>query len=384
MAGLYIHIPFCKQACSYCDFFFVTRDSLRQPFVDALISEIQSYNDSTFAEHPIRTIYLGGGTPSLLSSSQLESIFSELNDVFRLDTEEVTMELNPDDVTPQYLNSIRDFGVNRASMGVQSFDKKLLEFMHRAHSPEEAVFALEALQKTGFRTFTADLIYGNPGQDLEMLQRDITQLLNFQPPHISAYSLTIEPKTRLGKQVELGRLNLPEDEKVAGHFDLVQHELAKAGLEQYEVSNYAIPGKEAVHNSNYWNHENYLGLGPSAHSFWWDQHGSKRWINQPDLKNYLQNKPENYREQEENLSKHTLAEERIMLGLRTKWGVSESELKMKYEYTFNRTQQEWIEKQVQNEFLIFKDGNLRMTTEGLKISDHLIVDLLSQNNYYDK
>lgn len=377
MSGIYIHIPFCKQACSYCDFYFLTRGELRQPFVDALISEIQSYKNSKFARETVRTIYLGGGTPSLLTQQQLESIFKTLNDVFEIDAVEVTMELNPDDVSAGYLSMIRDLGVNRASMGVQSFDKKLLEFMHRAHNPEEAFEALEAIQKMGFPSFTADLIYGNPGQSSATLIRDIDQLLRFNPPHISAYSLTIEPQTRLGKQVELGRIDPPDDDRVSEQFDLVRSELAKAGLEQYEVSNFAKPGNEAIHNSNYWNHENYIGLGPSAHSFWWDEEGARRWLNQPNLKNYLKSEPGNYRDEEENLSQKTLGEERIMLGLRTKWGVSEKNLVVSYNYRFSEKQQNWIENQIKKGLIKRENDCIKMTAKGLKISDHLVVDLLS-------
>lgn len=379
MSGIYIHIPFCKQACSYCDFYFLTRGELRQPFVNALVSEIESYRDSKFTKDTVRTIYLGGGTPSLLNEQQLKSIFDALRGVFHIDAVEITMELNPDDVTPEYLSIIQGLGVDRASMGIQSFDKKLLEFMHRAHNPEEAFTALEALQKTGFPTFTADLIYGNPGQSMDTLERDIDKLLSFDPPHISAYSLTVEPKTRLGKQVELGRIEPPDDDRVSEQFDLVRNKLAEAGIEQYEVSNFAKPGKEAIHNSNYWSHENYIGLGPSAHSFWWDQSGASRWQNQANLKKYLDEGPEDYREEEDKLSKITLAEERLMLGLRTKWGVSEESLNERYEYRFTHSQQKWIEKQVKKGFMERESNILKMTPEGLKISDYLIVELLSRD-----
>lgn len=378
MSGIYIHIPFCKQACSYCDFYFLTRGELRQPFVDALVLEIKSYRGSKFTEETVRTIYMGGGTPSLLNQEQLQSIYNTLYDVFDIDAVEITMELNPDDVSIEYLSMIQKLGVNRASMGVQSFDKKLLKFIHRAHNPDEAFTALGALQKTGFPTFTADLIYGNPGQSEETLERDIDKLLSFDPPHISAYSLTVEPNTRLGKQVQLGRIDPPGDDQVSKQFDLVRTRLASAGIEQYEVSNFAKPGKEAVHNSNYWSHENYIGFGPSAHSFWWDDTGANRWKNQSNLKKYLNEKPENYREEEENLSKHTLAEERLMLGLRTKWGVSKENLKENYGYSFSDSQREWIEKQIENGFMKRDDTILKMTSEGLKISDHLIVDLLTK------
>lgn len=376
MSGIYIHIPFCKQACSYCDFYFLTRDQLRQPFVDALVKEIETYRDSKFTQEPIETIYIGGGTPSLLNEGQLDQIFSALNQVFLLNTREVTMELNPDDVNTDYLKMIKSFGVDRASMGIQSFNDDVLKFMHRAHTSEEALKALEALQKAEFPSYTADLIYGNPGQSLEMLERDIVQLLQFDPPHISAYSLTVEPNTRLGKEVQLGRIEPPEDESVADHFDLVYNTLAKSGIEQYEVSNFAKPGKEALHNSNYWSHVNYLGLGPSAHSFWWTNENAIRWKNKPDLPFYLNNHGKEYQEEREELNKQTLAEERLMLGLRTKWGVDENVLSEEYGFQFTASQKEWLDEQVDSGTFKKNNHTIKMSVEGMKISDHLIVELL--------
>lgn len=379
MAGIYVHIPFCKQACSYCDFYFVTRKKLIDPFVDSLVKEIQSYRGTPYSDENIETIYLGGGTPSQLSPDQLERIFDALEDSFSLNPVEVTMEMNPDDVTPDYLKSLLDLGINRASMGVQSFDEKLLQFMHRAHTKSEALKALESLQTAGFPTFTADLIYGNPGQTLEMLEEDISQLLQFDPPHISAYSLTVEPQTRLGKQVKLGRISPPEDEMVAEHFDLLDEKLNRAGIERYEVSNFSKPGKEAVHNSNYWKHENYLGLGPSAHSFWLLEEGGLRWENRSDIKEYMDDLSAESTINPEKLSMHSLAEERLMLGLRTKWGVGFEELKSRYNYELNREQRSWLDYQREKGMLKTEGDVLRFTSEGLKIADLLIVDLLSKS-----
>lgn len=379
MSGIYIHIPFCKQACSYCDFYFLTGGELRQPFVDALVKEIESYAGTRYSRQTIHTIYLGGGTPSLLNRHQLSQIFEALDQTFDLQPVEVTMELNPDDVTADYLEMIQDLGVNRASMGVQSFREEILTFMHRAHTPDEALSALEALHKANFPTFTADLIYGNPGQTLNMLSKDIQRLLEFDPPHISAYSLTVEPRTRLGKQVELGRIEPPADDEVSAHFDLVIDQLESAGVKQYEVSNFAKEGKEAVHNSNYWNHENYIGLGPSAHSFWWDEEGAERWGNKPDLKHYLKNSSTQTKENPETLFLNTLAEERIMLGLRTVRGVSLETLKHTYQYSFNEAQLRWLDYQANKGMVIKDEGRIKMSPEGLKISDLLLVDLLSKD-----
>ena len=378
MSGLYIHIPFCKQACSYCDFYFVTRQKLLNPFVDSLVNEIRFYKGSKFVQEPVQTIYIGGGTPSLLNEEQLGRIFSAVHEVFQLDLKEVTMELNPDDVTPAYLKMIQRFGVDRASMGVQSFQEEILTFMHRAHNQTEALQALEALQATGFPSFTADLIYGNPGQTLAMLEQDITQLLKFDPPHISAYSLTVEPKTRLGKQVELGRIEPPDDEIVSEHSDLLFGLLEGAGIHQYEVSNYAKPGKEAVHNSSYWNHKNYLGYGPAAHSFWWDEKSAKRWKNRPDINHYLGHDPAEYAVEEESLDGQKLAEERLMLGLRTVEGVSLRELKQQYGFEFSDRQMAYITDQSECGTVEVSEHQLKLTREGLKISDLLLVDLLSR------
>jgi oxygen-independent coproporphyrinogen-3 oxidase len=378
MAGLYIHIPFCKQACSYCDFYFSTRKQLLAPFVDALIAELHTYRNTPYAQQTFTTLYFGGGTPSLLSEHQLEDIIDTVNDVFKTDFAEVTIEMNPDNVTLKYLRSLLRLGINRVSMGVQSFDSDLLTFMHRAHSREEALNALEAIEKTGFPSYTADLIYGNPGQTVETLKNDIQTLLSFQPPHISAYSLTIEPNTRLGKQVDLGRIKPPEDEFVARHFDVVYDELQKAGIYQYEVSNFAKPGKEALHNSNYWSHKNYLGFGPSAHSFWWKEKSAERWSNPPDLKQYLREQSSDASKEKELLNLPTLAEERILLGLRTTSGLKTDQLQDVYNYTLNDNQKEWLRTQVSHGTMVWENGKIRCTPKGLKISDLIIVDLLTK------
>ena len=379
MAGIYIHIPFCKQACSYCNFYFLTRKELVEPFVDALTEEISSYRGHPFSEQTIKTIYIGGGTPSLLSAGQLGQIFNQLRDVFIIEAEEVTVEMNPDDVSVEYLNSLLDLGVNRASMGVQSFDPALLLFMHRAHDPSEAERALEMLQKANFPSFTADLIYGNPGQSLEQIGNDIKRLVSYDPPHISAYSLTIETGTRLGKQVELGRIDIPDDETVASHFDLVENKLLEKGLKRYEVSNFAKPGKEAVHNSNYWRHVNYLGLGPSSHSLFWSDRGARRWSNKKDIKLYLSKNWDQIVEEVTDLNLLDLAEERLMLGLRTLQGISPKGMKARYGYDFSDKQWEWLNGQQKEGFIWIENNLIRLTGKGLKIADYLILELISRH-----
>jgi len=372
MSGIYLHIPFCKQACSYCDFYFVTRTSEREHFVQRLVEDIKSYRDTRFSRATVETIYFGGGTPSLLEPAQLEQIMGALYDVFDINAREITLEMNPDDVSAQFLADLKSLGISRASMGVQSFEPELLEFMHRAHSSEEALQCLELLSASEFNSFTVDLIYGNPGQSVEQLERDVKKLLQFDPPHISAYSLTIEPRTRLGKQVELGRIAPPEDDKVAEHFDIINRMFSNQGIERYEVSNYSLPGKEAVHNSHYWEHKNYLGLGPGAHSFWWGD-TAERWENEQDLRKYLRDKDHPDREE---LSLKQLAEERLMMGLRTRKGVGKEELSEEYDYILSSRQRDYL-KSREEEGKVEVDKRINLTDEGIKIADAIILDLVT-------
>lgn len=372
MSGLYLHIPFCKQACSYCDFYFVTRTSEREHFVERLTEEIYSYSDTGYAQETVQTIYFGGGTPSLLEPAQIDRILSAVYEVFPVDAREITFEMNPDDVTADFLEALRSIGINRASMGVQSFQPELLEFMHRAHNREEALECIELLDKTGFDTYTVDLIYGNPGQSPEQLDEDLETLLHFDPPHISAYSLTVEPRTRLGKQVELGRIAPPEDDKVADHFDLINKRFREHGIYRYEVSNYSKPGREAIHNSSYWEHENYLGFGPGAHSFWWGDE-AVRWENEADLRKYLRTESN---PRKENLTLLQLAEERLMMGLRTRKGVGVDELADCYGYELSDRQKEYLDRR-RDEGKLQVDERLVLTDRGIKIADAIILDLVT-------
>lgn len=377
MSGIYIHIPFCKQACSYCDFYFVTKTDHQTAFVNALVREIKEKNDSVYSSETIETIYFGGGTPSLLSISEIERILTAIRETFLLDLKEVTIELNPDDVTRDYLAGLKDLGVHRVSMGVQTFDEELLRFMNRTHTADEALKCLEILSSSEINVFTTDLIYGNPGQTEKMLSKDLDTLLKFDPPHVSAYSLTIEPRTRLGKQVELGRLLPPEDDLVERHFELVEEKLKTKNINRYEVSNFAQSGSEALHNSNYWEHKNYLGLGPGAHSFWWKDPEKKaaRWENERDLNSYIKQK-QSIQHELEYLDLHALAEERLMLALRTRKGISINELESRYGYSFSEKQHQYLQSKAEENKLIL-DHSLRLTSSGLKIADALTLDILT-------
>jgi oxygen-independent coproporphyrinogen III oxidase len=379
MAGIYIHVPFCRQACSYCDFYFVTRLNLIPDYVDALIRDIRSWKDSRWTDIPINTLYFGGGTPSTLDPLQLERILRALHDTFdiaRLD--EFTFELNPDDARPDYLEAIRNLGVDRLSMGVQSFNAELLKFMHRSHTREEAMQSLENIRKAGFKRFNADLIYGNPGQSDEMLEDDIRQLLAFDPPHISAYALTIEESTRLGKLESLGRLRAAEDEQVAHQALLLEARLKDAGLERYEVSNYATKGNEAVHNTNYWRHISYLGIGPGAHSFWHSDNDAWRWNNERDLKAWMTD-PEVARTEPEHLDSLQRAEEYILLRLRNREGLDTVYLKAEYEYEMSSEQHAYWD-QLRFSGLALAGEPWRLSSDGFNLADRITVDLLTRHD----
>ncbi len=387
MSGIYIHIPFCKQACSYCDFYFVTRDRLIPSFVDTLIQEVSTVASlypkaRSILTDPLKTLYLGGGTPSRLNSEQLYRLVEALRRRFNLNhLQEFTVEVNPEDLTRQWLKDLKRLGVTRLSVGIQSFQPELLSFMHRAHSAAQAHHALEMITDTGFDSFSVDLIYGNPDQTDRQLEDDLRQLLHYQPPHVSAYALTIEPQTRLGKQHQLGRLTPAEDDLVAEQGRIIMETLADAEIYSYEVSNYARSGHEAVHNSAYWRHENYLGLGTAAHSFFWlpEKHAAVRWQQPRDIHSWQQRvtSPANAQDHivTETLGRTTLAGERVMLGLRTRAGISREELAARYRYTLTGDQEKTVALLREKE-LMEPEEPLRLTPDGMAVADAVTRQLL--------
>jgi oxygen-independent coproporphyrinogen III oxidase len=387
---IYIHVPFCKQACSYCDFYFVTREKLLPDYVDALVNEIRNRLpvfiqelDQAGAFSPVlESVYFGGGTPSRLPIADISRILKEIGVHVSLSTaKEITMEANPDDVSSAYMSDLRSLGVDRLSMGIQTFNPDLLTFMHRAHSSEEALKSLELVHNTGFPTFTVDLIYGNPGQSLEMLKTDLDTLLSFNPPHISAYALTIEQNTRLGKAASNGHIQAADDEHVAQHMELVETTLASAGIHRYEVSNFARKGHEAIHNSAYWRHTPYLGLGPGAHSLLFPAAKSpltaRRTSNPRDLKQYIDANGTPAPDENDTLDATALAEERILMGLRTREGITPDTLKSTYNYDLSSAQFDWILR-MRTEGLMETDVPLRLTSKGYQTADAITLELISR------
>jgi oxygen-independent coproporphyrinogen-3 oxidase len=269
MPGLYLHIPFCKQACHYCDFHFSTSLGLKGQFVDALVKEMALRKNYLLdSGAPLETIYFGGGTPSLLTGDELARIFEAIHGHFQLSPHaEITLEANPDDLSPAKLAELAASPINRLSIGLQSFHEPHLRLMNRAHSAHESWQAVRAAQAAGFENISVDLIYGVPAPSHAIWQEDLAQLFELNVPHVSAYALTIEPDTAFGRRLQKGTFVAPPDEFVATQFEMLLGQLRAHGYEQYEISNFCQPGRESQHNSNYWRGVPYLGLGPSAHSF---------------------------------------------------------------------------------------------------------------------
>lgn len=319
MAGIYIHIPFCKTRCTYCDFFSTTLLSQRDDYVRALCKEADQRlaNIAT----PVQTVYFGGGTPSLLSTAHIQRIISRLP--LSADTEEITLEANPGDLTATYLRDLRRIGINRLSIGIQSFDDEVLRFIGRRHTAAEAVQAVRTAQNEGFDNISIDLIYGIPSSKsdpLLSLQQQIDTALSIDIQHISTYCLTYEEGTPITRLIENGTIEEVDEDTENAMYDLVSSRLTAAGFEHYEVSNFALPGHRSRHNGNYWNRTPYIGLGAGAHSY--DGKNIRSW--HPDnLEQYINNP---VFLQQERLTSTDLYNERIMLGLRTAEGIFLREL----------------------------------------------------------
>lgn len=381
MAGIYIHVPFCIKACSYCDFYFSTNHSQKDAFVHALLREIASF-PSRLSESTIETIYFGGGTPSVLSSEDVYSILQAIYQKFpHRKIQEITMEMNPEHISAEYLTAIKTTGISRVSVGIQSFEEEYLRFMNRAHGHESAKKALTLLQEVFPQQFTADLIFGLPEQTIERLSTDLETLLSFNPHHVSAYTLTVEENTKLHKWVANGMVILPDDEMLNKMMLFVQDRLEKAGLNRYEISNYARPRHEAKHNSAYWNHTPYFGFGPSAHSFYYDETGQAyRVWKQKNILRYTQSALWEELCESEKLSQDDLVMEYVMMGFRKKSGLDTDILETKFSYKFNDRQRDFLKELEEKNLLKAEVSKLMLTGAGMNISESIISSLMSLEN----
>jgi oxygen-independent coproporphyrinogen-3 oxidase len=266
MAGIYIHIPFCRKACHYCNFHFSTQLKHIDAFTDSLIKEIEIQKG--YLNEPINTLYFGGGTPSLLPIESLNKIVQQLYKHFNLtDQMEFTLEANPDDIHLQQVKQWKALGVNRLSIGIQSFQNEALDWMNRAHKVNQSLEAIEAAQTAAIKNISVDLIYGTPHLKDKDLLADLELIKKLQIPHVSCYALTVEDKTALHKMIKMGKMENVNTQDQARHFDIISTYLQQLGMEHYEISNFAMPGYRSKHNSSYWQGIPYLGLGPSAHSY---------------------------------------------------------------------------------------------------------------------
>jgi oxygen-independent coproporphyrinogen-3 oxidase len=377
MAGIYIHIPFCKKLCFYCDFYHVISVNDYSAFIDALLKEASLRRDYLENE-TVSTIYIGGGTPSVFSVKDLEKILNQINNIFRLSEDcEITFEMNPDDVQPVYLEGLRNCKVNRISLGIQSWRDSDLKMLNRRHDSEGAVKALRNTLDAGFDNVTIDLIYGIPGMTLKDWESNLDFSFSFDIKHLSAYHLTIEPGTVFGKMLEKGLISEIDENDSAAQFNTLIEKSENAGFIQYEISNFGKPGYFSLHNSNYWKQVSYLGLGPSAHSF----NGYSRQWNIHDLKGYIKsvNTGKPFFESEE-LDIKKRFNEYIMTSLRTMWGidleyVEESFEKEGYDYVINLSG-----KYRDYGLMKLEKNSLVLTNQGKLISDNIISEFMMPGN----
>ncbi len=372
MAGIYIHIPFCKKACHYCNFHFSTSAHYQNEMIEAIVYEL--YLQKNFFENEkIETIYFGGGTPSFIAIAQIEKILNKIHSLFRLSNSlEITLEANPDDLNKTKTHSLFQIGINRLSVGVQSFFDEDLQYMNRSHHAVQAKQAIETIIETGFTNFSIDLIYGYPLLNDKKWLQNIETLIHYKVPHISCYAMTVEPKTALSSFIEKNKIPPMNEQQSADQFVLLMNRLMDNKYQHYEISNFALEGFEAVHNSNYWKGKKYLGVGPSAHSY----NGIQRFWNKSNNAFYMKSISQHQLPQEvEILSQHDIINETIMISLRTSNGVSRHNLKeLMTENEFKNFIKK-MEKFVNSNMIFEKDDFYILTQKGKLFADGIASDL---------
>ncbi|MDC1431041.1 radical SAM family heme chaperone HemW [Bacteroidia bacterium] len=372
MAGIYIHIPFCKKACFYCDFHFSVSFQQKDEVVASLIKELKE-RKNFIGQEEVKTIYFGGGTPSVLNAGNISEILKEAYAQYTVnDNAEITFECNPDDLSKEYLKGLKECGVNRLSIGIQSLNDESLTWMNRSHNVTQALQAIDSAAALGFRDMSIDLIYGIPMLTEDEWRQTLKRALAMPINHLSAYSLTLEENTPYNKLVQQKKYKKPNDDEASRHFEILLEEIKLAGWENYEVSNFCKAGNYSKHNTAYWQNVKYLGIGPSAHSF----DGKSRHWNVRSNKEYIQKiqAGESVSESEE-LSTKDIVNEALLTGLRTKWGVNLAEVKEQYEYDIAATNQTQIMEWQQKDWLEMKDGVLRLRADGFLFADYIASEL---------
>ncbi|WP_207426590.1 radical SAM family heme chaperone HemW [Pedobacter sp. SYSU D00535] len=372
MAGIYLHIPFCKQACHYCDFHFTTSFKYKDELLRAMHKEMELQSNYLQGEE-IQTVYFGGGTPSLIGASEIQKFIDQIAATFSLAANaEITLEANPDDLDAISVKALRETAINRFSIGIQSFYEEDLKWMNRAHNAVEAESAVKRVQDAGFENITVDLIYGYPLLSDKKWKSNIAKVIEFEVPHVSAYSMTVEQKTALAHSIRKGTQPGMNDTQSAEQFIILMEMLEEAGFEHYEISNFAKPGCYSKHNSNYWKGVSYLGLGPSAHSF----NGESRQWNVANNSKYIEALQLGQLAAEtEKLRTEDRVNEYIMTALRTAWGLNLNHLRSVYgsdvAAAIAGDAQEFIEKG----WLQVSDEIITLTREGKLFADHIAAEL---------
>ncbi|MDW8849878.1 radical SAM family heme chaperone HemW [Flavobacterium sp. MMLR14_040] len=375
MSGIYIHIPFCKQACHYCDFHFSTSMKKKDEMVLALAKEI-SIRKNEFSNEIVETIYFGGGTPSVLSNEEINFLIAEVYKNYNVvENPEITLEANPDDLSSERILELSKSPINRLSIGIQSFYEEDLKMMNRAHNSAEAINCLKEATKY-FDNISLDLIYGIPGMSDEMWKQNIETALSFGIPHISSYALTVEPKTALKKLIDTGKIAEPQDEVASNHFMILVETLQKNGFIHYELSNFGKENYFSKNNSAYWLGKKYIGIGPSAHSY----DGEKRGWNIANNSLYLKSIQDNILPIEtEILSKSDRYNEYIMTGLRTIWGVSLERIEKEFGLEYLDYLQKQAQKFLSDDLLFIENNILKPTAKGKFLTDGIASDLFYLN-----
>ena len=372
-AGIYIHMPFCRVKCMYCDFYSVAdRDDAIPAFFEALLKEIDMCETDT-SDRIIDTIFIGGGTPSLTPPHQLEKLIRTLDRKFNISqVTEFTMETNPGEAPADSLKAYRELGVNRISMGVQSLEPSLLQFLTRIHGPEEVFKTFDAARHAGFDNINCDLIFNIPGQTIDIWQRDLQRIIDLEPEHMSCYSLTVEEGTQLYQYVNRGKVTMPSNDQSAEFYQWTQSTMTDNGFEQYEISNWSKPNLECKQNLHYWEIEPYLAFGPSAHGF----DGKNRFSNIRNLDGYIKNLGDGNlpRQDDYELSDKDRTNEMIGFGLRIKNGVNLSKIPNMYRKSFDQSIIENHSKW--GNYFIKENDRIKLTSEGYSFADAIAVDMM--------
>lgn len=370
---IYIHIPFCKQKCSYCNFHFSTSLNFKDDMLAAMKKEIV-LRKNELQNKSLQSLYFGGGTPSILSPDEIKSLMDEVLKHFSFEKDiEITLEANPDDLDKNFLKGLSGSPVNRLSIGTQSFFEADLKLMNRAHTANEAEDSIKRAQDFGFENLSIDLIYGSPTSNLEVWKENLHKTIALEVPHISSYALTVEPKTALENWISKGKVVSPKEEEQNREFYYLSDFLKDHGFEHYEVSNFANPGFYSKHNSSYWKYKEYLGIGPSAHSYngtdirSWNVANNQQYIKKLNASLLAK--------EEEILSREDQFNEMIMIGLRTIWGVDLESLKGKFDDRILEHFQREIKQKLDEEILVIENNHLKIPEKHWFMADGIASDL---------